>query len=302
MVNAIGHSRLGFGCANLPGKLTRTEAVALVEAALDAGVRHIDVARMYGDGAAEGIVGVVAQRRRDEMILITKAGIAPASGSLPARALRRVMRAAPRLEPVVPSSMRQAALAQFGQFAPDQIMSSLETSLRALNTDHVDALLLHECDAANVTDDLKRVLERARDAGKILRWGIASSGAATSAMISKHPDLCDIVQFEAAAEVKPPPAAQLIVHSVLGVRLKRFMHRAHTDAAFAAQLSAQCELAAHDRTGAAALLMARELKRRPGTVVLFSTTSLTHIRRNAELLDGPPLPLDAFEALLAEVA
>src|ERR1017187_8275756 len=46
-------TRLGFGCSSLMGAMGRKESVAMLEAAFDAGVRHFDVAPMYGFGQAE---------------------------------------------------------------------------------------------------------------------------------------------------------------------------------------------------------------------------------------------------------
>ena len=50
-------TRLGFGCSSLMGAMGRKESVAMLEAAFDAGVRHFDVAPMYGFGQAESCVG-----------------------------------------------------------------------------------------------------------------------------------------------------------------------------------------------------------------------------------------------------
>ena len=41
-------TRLGFGCSNLMGSMSRKESIALLDAAWDAGIRHIDVAPFYG--------------------------------------------------------------------------------------------------------------------------------------------------------------------------------------------------------------------------------------------------------------
>ena len=48
---------IGFGCSNLFGGKTREEGLRLLEVAYDCGIRHFDVARYYGFGDAEGLLG-----------------------------------------------------------------------------------------------------------------------------------------------------------------------------------------------------------------------------------------------------
>ena len=50
-------ARLGFGCSGLMARLDRAQSEALLVAAYEAGIRWFDVARSYGYGEAEGVVG-----------------------------------------------------------------------------------------------------------------------------------------------------------------------------------------------------------------------------------------------------
>ncbi len=52
----------------------RAQAIATVQAALDAGINYIDTAPSYGKGNSERIIGDATQGRRDEFILATKVG------------------------------------------------------------------------------------------------------------------------------------------------------------------------------------------------------------------------------------
>ncbi len=297
----LSRSRLGFGCAHLPGRLNVNEALALIEAALDCGIHHFDVARMYGDGRAEGILGEAARRWRDRMTIVTKAGIWPASRAPMARAWRKTMRALPPLAKSIPPGLGDWAQPRFDQFAPADIRHSVETSLRELKTDHVDALLLHECAPRHVTDALKRVLEDLRAEGKIARWGLASSPAETTAMVSAHPDLCGIVQVAAeAAATSRPPGSHLILHSVLGGRFNRFARQLADDERLAERLHAELGVATED---IAALFLQDALARSPDATVLFSSSRCENIRRNAGILAAPsPEHLDRLQAFLAYAA
>ena len=50
-------TRLGYGCSSLMGGMSHKESLAALEAAFDVGIRHFDVAPMYGYGQAEGCLG-----------------------------------------------------------------------------------------------------------------------------------------------------------------------------------------------------------------------------------------------------
>ncbi|HRO02984.1 MAG TPA: aldo/keto reductase, partial [Terricaulis sp.] len=167
----FGASRLGFGCAGLHGAVSAGEAETLLETALDHGVTHFDTARVYGWGAAEAMLGALAARRRHEMHIVSKAGIAPPS--LAGKLLRKT---AGRFVP----ALARAGAPRFGRFAAADITTSVEESLRALKTDRLDALLLHEIQPAHVTDELKRALQQLKASGKALRIGLATDADATS--------------------------------------------------------------------------------------------------------------------------
>ncbi len=76
----------------------------LVHAAIDNGINYIDTAFAYMNGQNEEVVGTVMKTKRDKVFLTTKVG------------LRTSM---------------------------DQVPQQIETSLKRLQTDHVDLLLLH---------------------------------------------------------------------------------------------------------------------------------------------------------------
>ncbi len=282
MPDKIGKSRLGFGCAHLPGQLTRAEAERLIGTALQSGIRHFDAARMYGDGQAEGILGAALRGRRDEVALVTKAGIFPASRSPAARPWRKAARQLPGLAKLAPAALRAWAEPRFGQFSAAAVRASVETSLRELRTEYVDALLLHECAPSHVTDELKHALAALLAEGKILRFGIASTWASTQAVAGAHPDVCGIVQVEAdGSAIARPPGAQLIVHSVLGARFRAFVKGLECDQARARHFLEHVGITPTDRSAIAALFLQEAQIRHPEAVILFSSTQAEHIRRNA---------------------
>ena len=68
---------LGFGCVQLTTHREASEAVSMLERAFALGITHFDVARAYGFGRAEGILGKFLRGRRDQVTVATKLGLHP---------------------------------------------------------------------------------------------------------------------------------------------------------------------------------------------------------------------------------
>lgn len=270
----FGAARLGFGCAGLHGAVSRNEAIVLLETALDNGITHFDTARVYGWGAAERMLGDLARRRRAEMVIVSKAGIAPPS--IAGRLLKKI---AGRFSP----SLAAAGESAFGLFGGADITQSVETSLAALGTDRLDALLLHEIEPDHVTDELKRALEALKQSGKVLRVGLATNDAATAAIAAAHPELCAVVQVAAPPVGVGAPKKQgvRILHSVLGQRLSDFAAQLNTDPQRAARFARETACDPADRGALARLLLKRAAR---DGMALFSSTRAANIAANATLL------------------
>ena len=104
----IETSVIGLGCASL-FRLPRAEERRLVlEAAYEAGIRHFDVAPMYGLGMAEPELATFIARRRDECTITTKFGIDPTPLGRMAGQLQRPVRMALRRSPSLGNEIRQS--------------------------------------------------------------------------------------------------------------------------------------------------------------------------------------------------
>lgn len=119
----IGHTGvavppLGIGTGSFRGlyrEVPDDEAIATIHHALDRGMTLVDTAPWYGALEAERIVGAaLTTRRRDSLVLATKAGLWNENGD-GVHGVRR-----------------------------DQILWSLDASLKRLGVDHVDILHLHD--------------------------------------------------------------------------------------------------------------------------------------------------------------
>jgi len=184
--------RLGVGCASIMGRVGRSESLDALSAAYEGGARYFDVARSYGYGGAERLVGEFLRSRRDECVVVTKAGILPSVPGLVNRLVlptaRRIARFVPAIQRV--SARRGPALAGVskGNFEPATVIESVETSLRELGFDRVDILLLHDVRASDLDDDeLLRRLEELVASGKVGGLGIATNCDDVVSILSAEP-------------------------------------------------------------------------------------------------------------------
>jgi aryl-alcohol dehydrogenase-like predicted oxidoreductase len=138
-------SSLCLGAMNLgsePG--TDDEGVAVIRAAVDAGVNFVDTANVYGQGHNEEVVGRALQGIRDEVVLATKvAGLAG-----PGPNDHGVSRRAINLE--------------------------AERSLRRLGTDWIDLYQIHHDDPATPLDESLEALDDLVRAGKVRYAGVSN--------------------------------------------------------------------------------------------------------------------------------
>jgi len=116
----------------------------LVGTARDAGITMFDHAAIYGGwhGCEErfGAAMALTSTQRDEIVLQTKVGIR--SG--------------------------------YFDFSRDHILESVDESLAALRTDHIDVLLLHRPDALVEPDEVAAAFDELADAGKVHHFGVSN--------------------------------------------------------------------------------------------------------------------------------
>src|ERR1700738_1856861 len=190
-------SVVGFGCRSLTGT-SRSNANRVLETAFDAGVRHFDVARYYGYGEAEGILGKFLKGRRSEVTITTKCGVEPPRRTTVLSVGLYVGRRVARLLPGVRGFLRRGtnSLVKSAAFSAQQAQTSLETSLRELGTDHIDFYLLHDYKVSEqLVDELLSFLESSVKTGKIRSFGIGTDFENVLQALKRQPRLCSVLQF-----------------------------------------------------------------------------------------------------------
>jgi hypothetical protein len=304
--------RLGFGCASLMRLPSRRRRQALLGEAFEQGIRHFDVARMYGLGAAEGELGRFARDRREEIAIATKFGIA-ANGKVgrlaplqaPARAL---LGRFPALRARV--KRNDAALHTVRHYDAASACASLETSLRELGTDYVDLLFIHDPGAVALPDmdDLAGTLESLREAGRIRAWGVSGEPGPALLLSTGWPQCVpqlrnDVFSFGAPqTSGKVPP----IYFGVFAEALGRIRGRLLADEKLRAGWQQETGLDCADTKVLARLLLQDALDRNREGGAIFATTQPKRIGEAvaaAAVLRGPnPLvPLNTFRRLVAGV-
>jgi len=111
------------------------DEVRSLQAGLDLGMTLIDTAEMYGDGAAERIVGEAIKGRRGDAFLVSK---------------------------VLPSNASRTGT-----------LAACERSLRNIGTDCLDLYLLHWRGGHPLTETVA-AFEELKQAGKIRAWGVSN--------------------------------------------------------------------------------------------------------------------------------
>ena len=111
------------------------EAVAALQAGLDAGMTHVDTAELYGGGRVESLVARAIAGRRDAVFLVSK---------------------------VMPDHASRSGTVR-----------ACEASLRRLGTDHLDSYLLH-WPGPHPLEETVAAFEQLVREGKIRSWGVSN--------------------------------------------------------------------------------------------------------------------------------
>ncbi len=205
MREPIQLSALGFGCAPVMGKVGKAQALRAMATAFDLGVTHFDVARSYGFGRAESVLGSFIKGRRDKVTVTSKFGVVPPQLSLRTKAAIPVARMVSKFLPQLKARLKNKSgqLLAVRNFDAAYARLCLDKSLTELATDYIDIYLVHEPDDALMTtpEELCRFLEDCVVAGKIRRWGFAYQSAQDYEWAGVLGG--DVIQFEGNAETLP---------------------------------------------------------------------------------------------------
>ncbi|MBS3770999.1 MAG: aldo/keto reductase [Bacteroidales bacterium] len=130
---------LGFGAA-------RTQEPGVLKAALNKGITFLDTGRRYANGQNEVMIGKTLKGTRERYVIQSKMKVDLEGGSASAAKIRR------------------------------QMETSLEESLKALQTDYIDVILLHGIGDEGVmrNETIRKVLTEMKEKGAIRAHGFST--------------------------------------------------------------------------------------------------------------------------------
>lgn len=148
----LGHSglevsALGLGTNSFGSRADAKTSEHIIHAALDSGINFLDTANIYSDTASERIIGQAIEKRRDQVILATKAGLPTGKGPNQQGSSRR------------------------------HLELELENSLKRLRTDYVDLYQIHSFDPNTPLEETLRTLDDMIRAGKVRYIGASNYAA-----------------------------------------------------------------------------------------------------------------------------
>lgn len=186
---------LGFGCASIMGRYGKRESLNILAAAYNSGIHHFDVARSYGYGEAESLLGNFLQGRSDKTTIATKFGV------LPSRKAKLFSFAKPLVRPFIkhkPPSSQDITFDNENIIDEKFLRKSLNQSLSALKTDRIDILFVHEPNQNwRIPDNLTLELQQLVDSGVISDWGISGYFPSIKKILAINPSFSHKIQTNA---------------------------------------------------------------------------------------------------------
>lgn len=164
-------TRIAYGCMKIGGTwdrkpLTddvRARAQAVVASALEHGINFFDHADIYCYGKSEQVFADVLKElrvNRTDLILESKCGIRMENDPEPGQPARF-------------------------DYSYEHIIESVEGSLRRLQTDYLDILLLHRPDALVEPEEVARAFDELQQSGKVRYFGVSNHYPAQIALLKK---------------------------------------------------------------------------------------------------------------------
>jgi aryl-alcohol dehydrogenase-like predicted oxidoreductase len=128
------------------GEQSKTDILAAMKAAFDAGINFYDTADAYGDGYAETVLGeFLADKSRDELVICTKV-----------------------FNHFNPDGSR------YPDLSPAHIRQRCDVQLQRMGIETIDLYLLHLFDPATPLADVAGTMESLKKQGKIRHYGVSN--------------------------------------------------------------------------------------------------------------------------------
>jgi predicted oxidoreductase len=150
----ISASEISLGCMRI-ADLSNKEASTLINTALEEGINFFDHADIYSGGKAEEVFAQAIDMNpglREKFIIQTKCGI------------------------------RQG----YFDFSKEHILEAVDGSLKRLQTDYLDVLLLHRPDALMEPAEVSEAFTMLHSSGKVRYFGVSNQNPMQIELLSKY--------------------------------------------------------------------------------------------------------------------
>ncbi|AGF56720.1 putative oxidoreductase [Clostridium saccharoperbutylacetonicum] len=145
-------SELILGCMRI-ANLSADEVKQLVETAIECGIDLFDHADIYGGGRSEELFGeIMTSSLRDKIKIQTKC------------------------------SIRKG----YYDYSAEHILTSVDGSLKRLNTDYVDTLLLHRPDTLMEPEEVAYAFDKLHSSGKVKNFGVSNHNSMQIELLQKY--------------------------------------------------------------------------------------------------------------------
>ena len=288
-------SVIGLGCSrfgSVGSGISDRQALALIGHALEVGITLFDTASIYGQGDSERLLGEALRGKRDQVVLVSKAGYQlSAVGGLIARHGKPLVRKlAARSGLIRKSTARARSTLTRQNFDPSSVQRSLEASLGRLKSDYIDIYLLHSLPAEEMArSSVFEVLEQARQRGQVRHYGFSVTHL-TPGLAPLLPLGVEVI----GGPVNPSVGAGLVNLGDLSGRVgvigyQPFAGRSEGpgDGRLSPTHQRAADVGRQLGLSPSQVMIRFALQQQPVAAVVVGTSSLEHLSENAAGLDGP---------------
>lgn len=147
-------SQIALGCMRIAELGTKEAVRELVDTAMEQGIQFFDHADIYAGGEAERLFGEAVQGiPREQMVIQTKCGIRPGICY---------------------------------DFSKEHILESVDQSLKRLNTDYIDILLLHRPDTLMEPEEVAEAFDILEKQGKVRYFGVSNQNSMQMELLNHY--------------------------------------------------------------------------------------------------------------------
>lgn len=171
-------SILGMGCSDIGKSLHHRnddESIKTLSEAYESGINFFDTAPNYSNGDSEKLIAKALKNKRNDIIITSKVGLNFTTLGKFAKKFKPLLNPAKEILTPLKKNLPNLYRSQrINDFSKEFIIKTVEGSLKRLQTDYIDFLLLHHpTDQILESGDFYEPLELLKSQGKIRFYGIS---------------------------------------------------------------------------------------------------------------------------------